>query len=85
MAHFYGKIQGNRGEATRMGSRGSGFRAVAASWDGSVRTDLWHDEEKDEDWCHVWLDAWHGKGVLRTLYRGPVGRYAPNGVDPAEV
>lgn len=36
MAEFYGRIQGNRGEATRMGSKDSGFVASCQSWVGSV-------------------------------------------------
>lgn len=33
MAHFYSRIQGNKGEATRCGSKASGIRAVATGWD----------------------------------------------------
>ena len=38
MAHFYANIQGNRGEATRMGSKDSGIRGHIRGWDigGSV-------------------------------------------------
>jgi len=30
MSHFYGRVQGNRGDATRGGSKASGFDATAA-------------------------------------------------------
>jgi hypothetical protein len=36
MARYYGNIWGNRGEATRMGTRASGFQASARSYNGSV-------------------------------------------------
>lgn len=82
MAHFYGRIQGNRGEATRMGSRASGFQAYAASWEGRVSTRLWHNEERGEDWCEVSLERHHGAGSSHLLYRGPVALYQPNGQAP---
>jgi hypothetical protein len=40
MSAFYGMVQGNRGAATRGGSRASGFKATAQSYDGSVITEL---------------------------------------------
>lgn len=55
MATFYGTIQGNRGEATRLGSYDSGFRASAQSWNGSVITYLKYAkmEESDEDKLNI--------------------------------
>jgi hypothetical protein len=38
MSAIYGMIQGNRGAATRGGSRASGFKATVQSWDGSIIT-----------------------------------------------
>lgn len=32
MARYYGEIQGNRGEATRMGTLASGYRAFVRGW-----------------------------------------------------
>lgn len=43
MSAFYGMVQGNRGSATRGGSRASGFRSSAQSYDGSVITYLDYD------------------------------------------
>ena len=37
MAQFYAEIQGNRGEATRMGSKASGIRGHIRGWDNGVR------------------------------------------------
>jgi len=78
MSHFYGSCQGNRGEATRGGSKASGYDTIAASWEGSVKTRLWYNEDKDEDWCTVSLAPWHGAGTYKTLYEGPV---SGNGVE----
>lgn len=36
MAVFYGAVQGHRGEATRLGTNGSGIRAQAQGWDEGV-------------------------------------------------
>ena len=47
MSTFYGCVQGNRGAATRGGSRASGFKSTAQSWDGSVITRLSYND-KDE-------------------------------------
>jgi len=45
MADFYGLVIGNRGEATRSGSRNSGFKSTCQSYDGSVITRMWYDNE----------------------------------------
>ena len=38
MAEFYGRLQGNRGEATRCGSKDSGIHTTAESWTSVIRT-----------------------------------------------
>lgn len=71
MAHFYGAVTGKaRTEATRLGSKASGLRAVAASWEGSVVTRLY--ERDGIDWAEVYLSPWHGSGTSKLLYDGPV-------------
>jgi len=47
MSTFYGLIEGNRGAATRGGSRDSGFRSSCQSWNGSVITTMRYND-KDE-------------------------------------
>ena len=47
MATFYGTLQGCRGLATRLGSKDSGLKVSAQSYDGSVITKLSYNE-KDE-------------------------------------
>lgn len=71
MAHFYGTLKGSRGEATRCGTKASGLVAYAASWHGAVRSEVFVKD--DEDWARIELVPWHGNGVSRLLYEGPVG------------
>ena len=47
MSAFYGCVQGNRGSATRGGSRASGFKASAQSYDGSVITYLSYNDNDE--------------------------------------
>ncbi len=42
MSHFYGSIKGTKGEATRCGSKSSGYRAVVAGWGGAVQVQVAH-------------------------------------------
>ena len=72
MAHFLAAIQGHRGEASRLGTKKSGLDATAASWQGSVSVRLWHDAKTGRDMARVSLEPWHGSGVSRGLYCGPV-------------
>lgn len=70
MAHFYGVIEGARGQATRCGTKSSGMQTHAASWKGAVRTTL--TERNGETHALVELIPWHSIGVSRLLYAGPV-------------
>ena len=49
MAHFYGGIQGTRGDATRQGSKDSGMRVYAQSYDSRVTVDYQCYRPGDED------------------------------------
>lgn len=71
MAHFYGGVHGNRGQATRLGSKDSGLSTFAASWQGKVTAQLY---EKDGiDYALVQLQPHMGSGTSKVLYDGPVG------------
>lgn len=70
MAHFYGTLQGARGEASRLGHAKSGLRTEACSWQGKVSTYLY--EKDGVDYAHVRLGTHNGAGTDRTLYNGPV-------------
>ena len=70
MAHFYGTLKGNRGEASRLGTKASGIRTTAASWEGAVQVLLTHEDGVDT--AYVSLIPWNGKGTNKVLYSGPV-------------
>lgn len=72
MAHFYGTLKGSRGEATRLGHKGSGIVTHTASWEGAVRVHAYYDAALDKDMVRVSLIPWHGVGTSRTLYEGPI-------------
>lgn len=43
MAHFYGSMQGARGEATRCGTKASGISAHIRGWNVGVRVSCYVD------------------------------------------
>lgn len=62
MAHFYGKLQGSRGEATRCGSKSSNLTTYAAGWGGAIRTVVYYDDTTGFDMYRVELVPWKGSG-----------------------
>jgi len=72
MSHFYGTVQGNRGEASRGGSKDSGMETYCASWSGAVRCSAYINSD-GVDCVLVELTSWHGCGVNKLLYDGPIG------------
>lgn len=47
MSAFYGMVRGNRGAATRGGSKNSGYKATCQSYDGSVIVYMDYDDENN--------------------------------------
>jgi len=47
MAQFRGTIEGNRGEASRLGTKASGLTVTANGWDTGVRVELSHRAGRD--------------------------------------
>lgn len=47
MSEFYGQVVGNRGPASRGGSKQSGIHVSAQSWDGSVQVKLRYDMDDE--------------------------------------
>ena len=77
MSHFYGTVQGNRGEASRGGSKASGMETYCASWSGAVRC---YAYEKDGvDMVRVERTTWHGVGNYKVLYDGLMNPPAKKG------
>lgn len=69
MAHFHGIIRGGRGAANRLGTRSSGFEAVAHSWEGGVNVRLY--ERNGEDRIRIYGGP-HGHETQHLIYDGPV-------------
>jgi hypothetical protein len=75
MAHFYGTLQGNRGEASRLGTPNSGLDVTAASWQGAISVRLY--ARGDVDCATIRMRKWHGSGEDKLIYDGPVGAFDP--------
>jgi len=52
MAQFYGSLQGNRGTATRMGTKNSGIEAHVRGWHTGIKIVCYVDE-KGNDVCEA--------------------------------
>jgi hypothetical protein len=70
MSTFYGSLQGNRGEATRAGSRDSGIRASVQSWHGSVISKLY--EEDGQTFARIGVADRSCAFADRTLFDGTI-------------
>ena len=53
MAQFYADIQGNRGEATRMGTKASGIAGHIRGWHTGARVSVDYDENTGKDIVRV--------------------------------
>lgn len=62
MSHFYGTMQGSRGEATRAATKTSGLTTKAAGWQGCIRTEIYFDEATGKDHYRVLLTPWQNSG-----------------------
>lgn len=49
MAHFRASIKGQRGEASRLGSKKTGIQATINGWNNGIRVVGEHDENTGED------------------------------------
>ena len=62
MSHFYGVLEGSRGQATRCGTKSSGVNVTVAGWRGAVRVQIRYNANKDRDEYRVYLEPWQGSG-----------------------
>lgn len=71
MGHFYGEIQGNRGEATRTGTKNSGMDADVGGWSVGVRVSCRHCEATGKDEIHIYKTSGsngrHGDEFIMTI------------------
>lgn len=67
MSHFYGTIQGTRGEATRCGK---------SKYDHDLKMKSCNHEyqETQENWVRVEKTTWYGNGEYKLLYEGRIGK-----------
>lgn len=70
MAHFYAGIQGNRGRATRLGTRSSGIDGFVNGWDTGVSIRASYDHETGKDEIHLY--ATHGSNDSSSTYLGKI-------------
>lgn len=52
MAQFYASIQGNRGEATRMGTKLTGIEGHIRGWNIGCRVHMYHRDGVDHCWIY---------------------------------
>ena len=62
MSHFYGTVQGGRGEATRCGHKSNGLQTNAAGWGGTIEVATYHDDESGMDMARIYLRPWQHSG-----------------------
>jgi len=53
MSHFYADIQGNRGEATRGGTKGSGISGHIRGWSVGASVECLYNDDADRDMVRV--------------------------------
>lgn len=62
MAQYYANIQGNRGEATRMGTKSSGLSGHIRGWDIGAKVTMVWNKETGEDEVHIRLTSGSNNG-----------------------
>ena len=70
MSHFYGKLNGSRGPATRCATKKSGLTTVAASWDGAIEVNLTYNGCTGKNEYVVAMRPWQGRGNSVVLAEG---------------
>lgn len=71
MAHFFGRLNGSRGEVTRLGTRASGMTVEACSWQGKIVVVL--SEVDGVDRFEVRMERHAGRGDYMVIATGEVG------------
>jgi hypothetical protein len=72
MTDFYGTLSGGRGNTvTKCATGDNPIKAVVASCQGAVETKLTMDSNSGVI-ATITLIPWHGSGITRLLYQGPI-------------
>lgn len=69
MAHFYGGLQGNRGEGNRCGTQASGISVYAQGWRACVSTRFHYDPNAKRDLASITLEP-GPSGYTRSILLG---------------
>lgn len=69
MAHFIGYLQGNRGQASRLGSKKSGISAQAQGWNIGAKIELKYNPEKDRDEVFIYQTGGSNSGISTKLLK----------------
>lgn len=75
MARFRGTVQGNRGEASRLGHKPNGLRVQASTWHEHVVVNLYVDGN-DTDCVAIMMQ---GKNTSWIMWQGPIAEIANMG------
>lgn len=75
MSHFYGTVQGGRGQAHRCGHKTSGLRVSAKTWQREVQTHLYHRD--GIDYARVILLSNDAGKPVKVLFDGRLDDYQP--------
>ena len=81
MAHFRATIQGNRGEASRLGTKGSGLDADVNGWDSGVSVRASYNNEKKRDEFSIYLTGGSGYSSVGKF----LGKYYRDGEELVRV
>ena len=73
MAHFYGTVQGTRGEASRLGTKSTGLTTEACSYAGKISVYISHDEKTGTDRFDIRMKPHLGKGEFAEIASGTLG------------
>lgn len=70
MAQFYASIQGNRGEATRMGTKVSGIHGHIRGWDAGVEVWIGYNKNTNQNVISISLTKGSNGGGNKNLWTG---------------
>lgn len=68
MAQFRATIKGNRGTASRLGTKKSGITARINGWNIGARVDILHDEKTGKDKIYIYATSGsNGAGMDKSI------------------